>query len=316
MNYSILIIIIICLFYIYNTMSKTTIEGYDEKITNATFENCARFCKSTAQCAGFDYKNNQCYPSMTPILGKPGNSLFKDEYNQKFSRCNKAFTIQEPMKEEANTVKRPNGTFICHNLQNSEDKNIESLIKDNDGSKIYAFHNRDYIEVLDGETPPAYDDYDIIEHKWKDRNGFDKNSIDWNDIKHLYVVNKPSIINEETIKNDIKNNQPITGYKITNEFNNGSYLHKFQCVDDVEFKNCIGYCNNSDDCIGVEFNPHYEEIIEQDGKKYIKYRKNLCCPKRTIGDYQTRPAKFKQGKFYYKQKIDVNNVHNNTMLLL
>lgn len=262
-------------------------EGFDEKIINANIENCARFCKMTAKCAGFSYdKNNSiCYPSVTPILGKPGSSIYRNDYNKKFTTCNKLFTMTEPINESSETIKKPNSIFLC-----MEDG------KDN----YFIAHNYKDIYELDPkkENKNPYDDYPIKPYVWANENDLQISPVDWNKIKDNYEPSKNSIdvVDVHSINQimDEKNNM-LLDYKKTNLMSDGDFYKTYQCIDEVPLTECLNYCNGKEDCVGVEFNQSFirDNII----------RKNVCCPKVTIGNLVERSDDYKNGNFYVKQMI-------------
>jgi hypothetical protein len=84
-------------------------------------------------------------------------------------------------------------------------------------------------------------------------------------------------------------------YKIYREKNKGEYLKEYKCVKSISLKNCLKYCNNNNECDGVEWNP-----------KFYNYE-NVCCPYKNVGELVPRPDKYKYGRFYlkdYKRNTD------------
>ena len=77
----IIIIILVIIYIIYHNLSSITLssnEQFDEKVTDATYTNCGQICTKLVGCAGFvvNPNTNTCYLSKTPILGRPEYSIF------------------------------------------------------------------------------------------------------------------------------------------------------------------------------------------------------------------------------------------------
>jgi len=87
-------------------------------------------------------------------------------------------------------------------------------------------------------------------------------------------------------------------FKIFNEFNDGTFLDKHECVTGIQQQECIDYCFKKKECAGVEWNPVY------------KNKKNVCCPYRSVDKLIKRKDKYQFGKFYEKvKKIDTDGIY-------
>jgi len=72
------------------------------------------------------------------------------------------------------------------------------------------------------------------------------------------------------------------------DYNDGDYLNQYKCVDNITLTNCMDYCLKNDQCVGIEYNPVFGT------------RTNVCCPKRTIGQFHPRKWIHRHGRFYAK----------------
>lgn len=117
----------------------------------------------------------------------------------------------------------------------------------------------------------------------------------WNKIKSK--INVPDFestkdqLNYKTLSNKIL----YITYKEIPEINNGQYLNDYKCVKNIPLKNCLNYCSKNNYCVGVEWNPDYDNNA------------NVCCPYKTIGEYMDRTTNKKLGKFYEKQLVSELN---------
>lgn len=281
----ILLIFLLVLILIYNYYSN---EGFDEKITNATFENCARFCKMTANCAGFSYdnENNLCYPSSTYILGKPTSSIYKKEYSPKFKTCNKTFAIKNPMNESGDNIKRPNAIYQC------SEPNKENY---------FLMHNKDKVTQIDLKSANTneFNDYPIKPYMWSNNEDLFLAPVDWENLKSIYNIkdNNIDIVDAHKLNSDAGF---LTTFKRSDLMSSGKYFKHYQCIDDIPLEECLDYCSNKNECIGVEFNPSFI-------KDNILYN-NICCPKSSLGDLITRPPKYNKGNFYIKESKHRKNL--------
>jgi hypothetical protein len=92
-----------------------SVEGYDAKYSNISIDDCADFCKTTANCYGFGYDvtNKICYPANQVIFGKPFNSIYSDRYRESDFVCNKVQPVVEPDMTPAFHTRRTNAMFTC-----------------------------------------------------------------------------------------------------------------------------------------------------------------------------------------------------------
>lgn len=91
------------------------IEGYDARIKDTNFDECAKFCRTTANCRAFGYDkfNKICYPSQVLITGRPLDSIFRAEYLYTNASCNKEKIIENPNKYPSFEERRSNSVFTC-----------------------------------------------------------------------------------------------------------------------------------------------------------------------------------------------------------
>jgi hypothetical protein len=106
-----LLILIIFSFIYYNN------EHFDSKITNITKEKCGDLCTKTYDCIGFAYndKTKNCYLGNNPIVGLPDRSYHRDEYNSKFTFCNKPHPIRHNVDEMKVDAHKNNTIYLCKN---------------------------------------------------------------------------------------------------------------------------------------------------------------------------------------------------------
>ena len=113
----ILIIIIIVIIIYYN---KPIIEGYDARFKDTSFDDCAKFCRTTANCRAFGYDqfDKICYPSQVLVTGRPLDSIFRDEYLYTNASCNKEKIIESPEDNPSFEERRSNSVFTCTEAYN------------------------------------------------------------------------------------------------------------------------------------------------------------------------------------------------------
>ena len=165
-----LIIIILLLIYL-SFNSKYIVENYDERLTNMSFEQCAKTCKVISGCFGFafDKKNNICYPSKDTLVGKPydSNVLFIDSYSPNNVICNKWKPIVSPQKNPPFDERRGNSIFVCK--------------KNSIAHPQWVLESRNRLRDL-GEGVRVdvvfdIDSYDVVDHQWP-INKYDISNID------------------------------------------------------------------------------------------------------------------------------------------
>lgn len=105
--------------------------------------------------------------------------------------------------------------------------------------------------------------------------------------------------------NDINNtNTNNIFYQANSDLNDGAYLNNYKCVDNIELKSCLDYCTSQDACVGVEYNPVFG------------LKKNVCCPKRSIGVFKPRDDLRISGTFYQKQYNNDNILNKETIIAI
>lgn len=166
-----LIILFIILLIIILYKTPITIEHYNDRLTNTTFEQCAKFCKTTANCYGFGYNKQQqvCYPSKSTITGKPldPNILFKDSYTTQDSICNKIDPIIEPGTNISFDKRRANSIYVC-----TEKEGLHP--------QWYLHSHDEFINIGEGKNIDEIfdiDNYNVNSYRWT-VNKYDKNNLD------------------------------------------------------------------------------------------------------------------------------------------
>lgn len=235
----------------------------------------------------YEIKDNYPWPVLTSgnkiAIQTYNEKIMNDESNKKYDELldkrKKDTMLNKYNDEEINEAKEKLKSIETEkddNLQMKLDKIIEERDtnqKNYSPSKIPQFN-----EELDNE--------DKFEDELEDEFGDEEN---------IYYVDKM----------DDEYNSKIF-YRKTNKFNKGSYMKSFNCVDGVKFEDCANYCSENKGCKGFEWNPEYEYTSNLHNKKIYKVVKNICCPKKTIGEYIDRQNnesiynKYKNGNFYYK----------------
>lgn len=192
----ILIMVILLLILIYTTYNNKTIEGYDERLTNTSFQDCAEFCKTTENCYGFGYDkiNKVCYPSQLIIAGRPTDSIFRDEYLYTNATCNKFKPIINPSKNPPFDERRGNSVYIC---RESYDKfpqyyfyNNKTFTNIGEGKNIDEIFDVESYSVNPYEYPRNkfnLDNYDLL-FKTVENQTYNKNNV--TDLNHLILLNR------------------------------------------------------------------------------------------------------------------------------
>lgn len=133
-------------------------------------------------------------------------------------------------------------------------------------------------------------------------------------IINLQKVIQIPIKRELNIKYDPEHYKNIDHYKNvdrlknTNQFevhkpyNHGVFLFNHKCARNIPKRNCLEYCLNNKNCIGVEYNPRFFR------------QENVCCPYKSIGDFVERKDMHRSGSFY--RKITDNKVINDNNIYL
>lgn len=104
----------------------------------------------------------------------------------------------------------------------------------------------------------------------------------------VFIPERNTMVDERQAPGDEK----YIVYRTFQDMNDGAYLNRYKCVDNITKKNCLKYCVDQPACVGVEYNPNFGE------------RKNVCCPKRSVGTFKPRDNDYKYGRFYLKQVKD------------
>lgn len=278
----IIIIIIIFLFifyyyYHYNIIfpNNEIIENYDARISGITREQCGTYCTETVDCVGFshDEENGKCYLSKRHILFQPTSSLYAQEYDIQHYRCNKIDAIRTPYHDIDNLDDLELVRNTVYMCQNDEDDEPNLFRIAN--NKITKLPNNSIVDRLPLEK------YNLFRIKYPTcRQDLDT--------AKYYDVHNNKLNNYLLFKKD-------------KSFYSGEYLYPYKCVKNIPKDVCINICSKDENCVGVEFNTQFEN------------NKNVCCPKKTIGDKNVRTRKYYNGAFYMKQQP--NNLDKNKLYI-
>jgi hypothetical protein len=329
MNILYLLMTILIIFIFIN---KTKFEHYDTLKRNTNINDCAFMCKTTAGCAGFAFnrENSNCYLSQDLIIGKPLNSLFKEDYNTQNTTCNKYKPIEEATRSPTFDERRSNSLYICtetstlfpqyyYHYNNTfknigEGKNIDEIF-DVDNYSVNAFtwpnryvdNNSELAVLRDGLKTQNYNASTIsdIEKILLDENkpkiDIKKDTKSQNnplkDIKSDITNFFTKMISPDYIpyeKRDIPKTNRNLIYQTNNKLNKGEYLKPFKCVKNIKKEDCLKECTRNPECVGVEWNPEFDGF------------NNICCPYKTIGRFENRDINTKNGAFY--EKIRYSNL--------
>ena len=280
-----IILIVICIIIAIIIIYNNNIEGFDEKVTDATYNNCGQMCTKILGCAGFavDSEMNTCYLSKKPILGRPEESIFNMEYKNTMPRCNKIEPVTDPVIA-SNIALKKNATYIC--LPNGqEDKQTIKVIV-NDEKEITNIKDLDNIHI---------DNYTFETIEWGNKG----NSISLEDNKYL-------------ITNPTKDNTAIIMKKYDKEFL-GQYAYPHGCVKDITQKDCMTDCINNKDCVGTDWSSIYLRK-NKNNDTYEKYE-GICCPMRNITKVVDRRNEYKYGNFYMKDVVIKDNITSENIII-
>ena len=265
------IIIISIFLYVWLSIFTNNKEHYDSKIINSNENECGIMCTKAYGCLAFSQDNkNTCYLSKTRLLGSPTTSVFKNDYDINFTKCNKVQQLDDPVSATPMDLKR-NATYICN-------------INNKDEIRIYD-NKKTVINKLD-------DLYNIYLNK------YEMGDIDWgieldkNKYPKLYT-NSSSIIPKINIMKEHDD-----------EFM-GQYLFPHRCVFNTSQKDCLNQCKNNEKCLGTEWNPLF--LKKKDGKTDLY--NGVCCPKIKINEIIERRPQHKYGKFYLKEEYKNGDNH-------
>lgn len=274
------IMLFIIVYMLYQVTYEQFTENFDEKIIRATKNNCGIMCTKIFGCSGFatDNNNDICYLSKTPIIGKPTNKPFMNEYDKNTERCNKINTTIDT-QTMSEFERKQNATYIC--TQNEIDNNQTIKIYDNDEKIIHSLEDLLYMTV----------------------NNYNFEAIDWG--KEITLDNYT-----ELITNPKTSNETLVMTEYDDEYL-GQYMLPHKCSANISQKDCINYCIDNNNCVGTEWNPFYlNKSIVNNAEQHKLYR-NICCPKIKINKVTPRREDFKFGHFYLKEKIKINNNDSN-----
>lgn len=254
-----------------NRSTEYSTEHYDARISNMTIEKCGSICTKTIGCAGFsfDTKKNKCYLSKIPILGQPGESIYKDEYKSDHYRCNKLYVIKNTDDVNSNTLVK-NAIYSCADHERGL-YDLE-MIKDD---KIIKPIDKDKIDNLTVEK------YSLV-------------GIDWAKEKIDIDINK----------SETKLNNKSNFFAKREDEYLGQYTQPHMCVANIPELECLKQCSNDQNCVGVEWNPLLMKKVAGSRDKYKIY-KNVCCPKAIIKEIIPRRDAFSDGRFY--EKLEPND---------
>lgn len=283
MTYCIIAILIFILTYFLwlTTTSKTDMEYFDAKITNATKVNCGVMCTKLMDCKGFMVgSNNVCYLSKTPILGSPTDSVFGKEYDSNIERCNKYGNVND-ITTVSEMDKKKNATYIC--VPDQIHNNQEYRIYDTTEKIIYSLNDIENINV---------ENYTFID-------------MDWN--KEMKLEDYPKLISNP-------DQQEKTSITLLTEYTDehlGQYMFEHKCSANISQYDCVKFCLNNPDCVGTEWNPIY---TPQTASGEYELHRNVCCPKRQIIQSIPRREEFKNGHFYLKEQVTPDKIGSNILV--
>jgi len=155
-----IIILTLIIFYYYNI---PLIEGYDARFKDTDFNDCAKFCRTTANCRAFGYDkfNKICYPSQVLITGRPLDSIFRDQYLYTNAVCNKEKFIENPGEFPPFEERRSNSVYTCTEEYNK-------------APQFYLYNKGIFKNIGEGKNIDDIfdiDDYEVKPFNWP-RNNF------------------------------------------------------------------------------------------------------------------------------------------------
>jgi len=277
MEFQYFIIIIIIFLILYNIFDK---EQFDAKVLDSSKEQCGSICTKTYNCFAFahDDATKSCYLSTNPIITRPLESVYGDEYKVDMPRCNKPHAIRndfdltfDKYSLEKNTI------YGC--LNKEEDNEIKS------------------VSIVDDTIKEI--EYDKSEFKVAP---YILNELNWPRFKKDIL---PSYFTDP-------NKDKILSYTADdkNEYL-GQYLFKEKCLKDVQYSDCAKKCGIEKTCVGFEYNP--AAVIKENNIEYID--RGICCPKTKIDKTIPRSNECKNGTFYIKKFTDKSNFNIDDILI-
>ncbi len=326
-------------------LHSSTIEGYDDRVLNQTFSECADFCKTIAGCYGFAYdkKTNTCYPAKEPIMGKPYNALHSDMFSEDNVTCNKGIAIDEPLRSVPFDERRSNALFIC-----SEREGLQPQMyfhNDNKLTKIDEGQNPDFITEVDAYEVKPYrwprdkfddDNLDILE---RDRINASFNNETVTQLDRIQSESKTAMMSEFSVSNQEKQDQEQDPSPIPINRSRVFQTSALQLIRDVMNL-------PKDDLAGKRAYYTYRVFDDRNNGAYEKQHKcvkdislkrclqncnessickgvewnplfvedeNVCCPLKEVGQFVPREESYRLGHFYMKGLTD-NLDHGRTYI--
>jgi len=163
-----------------------TEEHYSDRFKDLTIDECAGLCKTTTDCYAFAYDSNKktCYPSYTPLIGRPPKQVFGEEYSPNNTVCNKIIPITIADRAPGFEQRRANAVYTC-----AEREGLQPILYFHNKSKFNKFdegQNVDFIKQVD--------EYEVKDHRWPN---------------NQYDTDNTDILNRDINRNNI-NDQTVT----------------------------------------------------------------------------------------------------------
>lgn len=339
MVFSIIIILILFIILIQILTNNQIIEGYDARYIDTSFSDCAKLCKTTANCSSFGYDKEKhiCYPSQLSISGKPLESLFKDEYLYSNATCNKVKTIDAPNPKPPFSDRRSNSVYIC---SESYDKQPQHYFHNKNSFKNIG-DGRNIDDIFDVEAYPVkpytwprnrfdYDQSDLL-IKQIENETYNKNNI--TNLDRIVKYKPPIKKKEKRILPPRINIKPTLDFNLQRAVDNlynsitnitqkvtapiqadttPKSIHKISDVQDVskykiytDFNNGE-YLNDNKCTKDIPLDDCLQYCLDSKLCKGIEWNpsykknKNVCCPYRTIDKFTPRNNDTKLGSFFVK----------------
>jgi hypothetical protein len=129
------------------------------------------------------------------------------------------------------------------------------------------------------------------------------NTIPKNDIDNVNVDNVNDVNNIVAVEGfeDNTGNTTTVNNKAFVESDKeflGQYMLNHQCVVNVPQYDCLKFCENSEECAGVEWNKTITRFDETTGEHSMY--ENVCCPKTILKQMIPRRKEYRRGRFYIK----------------
>ena len=325
----IILLLLIIILFVKIISEYNDIEHYDAKIENIkSSSECGAKCTEELKCAGFGYNSNSnsCFLSKRPILGKPEESVYTDNYNENDNKCNKIRKLTAKTKDPKQLL--DNSIYTCDNYGD-----ISSNISSTDLLDKTRQIGRKVGGIIDKKIEIINDSYNFIDNALSyvvdDTiifSDYKQNSKDLTkELNNYYAsTNNAYTINSQTDKdqknidqenpqenpqenNDQENNDQTTKSLINKEHGFiesdddfvGLYMLKPECVSNVTLYDCIKHCDKESNCAGTEWNKSLTKKINGIDNVF----ENVCCPKSNITKAIKRDSDNK-GKFYMKTNLD------------